>query len=69
MSPLVFKCPVTNLHMISGIFLADDVREAMSRNSLHIQCPLCAGVHPVAVRPRGENDGGKPARAKGLPGS
>src|SRR3982751_2533886 len=50
MSPLVFRCPVTNLHMISGVLLADEVHEVMVHRSICIECPLCGQLHDIRIR-------------------
>ncbi|MEN3379419.1 MAG: hypothetical protein V7604_4774 [Hyphomicrobiales bacterium] len=59
MRPIVFRCPVTNLHMISGILLADDVHDVIVQRTICIECPLCGHSHDIRVRaPR------SPANAK-----
>src|SRR4051812_2480392 len=50
MSPLVFRCPVTNLYMISGVLLADEVHEVMVHRSICIECPLCGQLHDIRIR-------------------
>jgi hypothetical protein len=54
MSPLVYRCPVTNMHMISGILLAQDAHDAMKQNPIGIDCPLCGQIHMVNIRGHAE---------------
>jgi len=36
--------------MISGILVADEVRDALVRRTICIQCPLCGQAHDVRIR-------------------
>jgi len=36
--------------MISGILLADEVRDALVQRSICIECPLCGQSHDIRIR-------------------
>jgi hypothetical protein len=36
--------------MISGILLADEIRDALAAKSICIQCPLCGQSHDIRIR-------------------
>jgi hypothetical protein len=52
MRPLVFKCPVRDIHVISGILCEDTAQETIVRTSFVIDCHLCGSTHSL-VRPLG----------------
>jgi hypothetical protein len=56
MQPLVFLCPVTKLHMISGILLDQSTHDALSAQPIDVECPLCLGIHAVTIRRRRAGD-------------
>ena len=60
--PLVYKCPVTDIDVISGISCDDHVHELIARSWLLVDCPVCGTTHPMHLREARE-----PADIKLLP--
>ena len=50
MRPIVFDCPERNITVISDVLCAEGALETLAGHRISVGCPICRGVHWVALR-------------------
>jgi len=52
MQHAVYKCPETNINMLTGLHYQDTTFDEISQAPVKLHCPLCGKVHVVPLRRR-----------------
>jgi hypothetical protein len=55
MQHAVYKCPETEIMVLTGLHYADAQFEEITRGPVRLDCPLCRRMHIVPLRRRRSN--------------